>query len=430
MTLDRTVQPQSMPFEQIEFKHPQKQTLPNGTPLYIIQSEEEDVVRMDIVFKAGTSRQTQKLQARFAHRMLKEGSRKYTSAEIAEKLDYYGAWLELSSSMDYAFLTLYALNKYFAEAMEIIESIVKEPTFPEHELQTAIEMNVQQYLVERTRVNSIARRSLMKALFGDQHPAGQYAEEADYRCLTPELLRAFYTKHYHTGNYAIYLSGKVTKDILTHVINIFGTGHFGLETANEEERTYPIVTTTEKRLFTKCENAVQSSVNLGALTITPAHADYAKLRVLITLFGGYFGSRLISNIREDKGYTYGILSTIFPCREHGVLLIASATANEYVEPLIKEVYHEIDRLHSEPIDEEELAVVKNYMLGEMCRNHESAFSLADEWIFIHTNALPDDYTERLVEAIRTATPNELQALAIRYLRKENLKEIIAGEITP
>ena len=166
---------------------------------------------------------------------------------------------------------------------------------------------------------------------------------------------------------------------------------------------------------------------MGYTTITRNHPDYLKLRVLMTLFGGYFGSRLMSNIREEKGYTYGISAGIMFYQDSGLLAISTETDNEYVEPLIQEVYHEIDRLHQEPVSMEELTIVRNYMLGEMCRSYESPFSLSDAWIFIATSGLDDDYFSRSLLAVNEVTPAEIQDLAQRYLCKETLKEVIAGK---
>ena len=148
---------------------------------------------------------------------------------------------------------------------------------------------------------------------------------------------------------------------------------------------------------------------------------------MVTLFGGYFGSRLMSNIREEKGYTYGISAGIAPYPGQGILVINTESANEFVEPLVREVYHEIDRLQNDPVPEDELFMVKNYMLGEMCRSYESPFSLADAWIFIATSGLVDQYFSRSLQAVNEVTPQEIQELAQRYLCKETLKEVIAGK---
>ncbi|WP_455586999.1 M16 family metallopeptidase [Bacteroides sp.] len=424
--MNRTQQPEIQSLENFNILPPQRITLSNGISLSVINAGEQEVVRMDILFAGGRWQQTQKLQALFTNRMLREGSRKYTAADIAEKLDYYGAWLELSSSSEYSYITLYSLNKYFSETLEIVESIIKEPTFPEKELNTVLDANIQQYLVNSSKVDFLAQRSLLKALYGTEHPCGRLVVEEDYKCITPDVLREFYNQYYHSGNCTIFLSGKVTDDIIRRVESVFDTS-FGNTRIPFIKEEYTFSATTEKRIFTERNDAMQSAIKLGATTILRQHPDYLKLRVLMTLFGGYFGSRLMSNIREDKGYTYGISAGIMFYPDSGMMLISTETDNEYVEPLIREVYHEMDKLQSETVSESELSMVRNYMLGEMCRNYESPFSLADAWMFIYTSGLDDAYFARSLQAVKEVTSNEIKELANRYLCKETLKEVIAGK---
>lgn len=424
--MDRTIQPEIQPLKNFHIQTPVRTTLPNGIPLTVINAGEQEVVRMDVLFSGGRWQQSQKLQALFTNRMLREGTTKYTAATIAEKLDYYGSWLELSSSSEYAYITVYSLNKYLAKTLEVVESMIKEPLFPQKELQTILDTNIQQYLVNTSKVDFLAHRSLLKSLYGEQHPCGKIVMEEDYHTITPEVLREFYEQHYHSGNCSIFLSGKVTDDIISRVTDIFGIP-FGQYQLQMPKLSFPFAVIPEKRIFTEREDAMQSAVKMGCTTITREHPDYPKLRVLMTLFGGYFGSRLMSNIREDKGYTYGISAGVVFYPDSGLLIVSTETDNEYVEPLIQEVYHEIARLHQEPVSAEELRMVRNYMLGEMCRSYESPFSLSDAWIFIATSGLKDDYFARSLQAVNEITPAEIQDLAQRYLCKETLKEVIAGK---
>jgi len=426
MFMDRTIQPEIQPLKNFHIQTPVRTTLPNGIPLTVINAGEQEVVRMDVLFSGGRWQQSQKLQALFTNRMLREGTTKYTAATIAEKLDYYGSWLELSSSSEYAYITVYSLNKYLAKTLEVVESMIKEPLFPQKELQTILDTNIQQYLVNTSKVDFLAHRSLLKSLYGEQHPCGKIVMEEDYYTITPEVLREFYERHYHSGNCSIFLSGKVTDDIISRVTDIFGIP-FGQYQLQMPKSSFPFAAIPEKRIFTEREDAMQSAVKMGCTTITREHPDYPKLRVLMTLFGGYFGSRLMSNIREDKGYTYGISAGGGFYPDSGLLIVSTETDNEYVEPLIQEVYHEIDRLHLDPVSAEELRIVRNYMLGEMCRSYESPFSLSDAWIFIATSGLKDDYFARSLQAVNEITPAEIQDLAQRYLCKETLKEVIAGK---
>lgn len=424
--MNRTIQPEIQVLKDFNILPPVRTTLPNGIPLTVINAGEQEVMRVDILFGGGRWQQSQKLQALFTNRMLREGTTKFTAGEIAEKLDYYGSWLELSTSADHAYITVYSLNKYLAKTLEVVESMIKEPAFPEKELHTILDSNIQQYLVNSSKVDFLAQRTLMKSLYGEQHPCGKVVEEEDYHAITPDVLRDFYSRFYHSGNCSVFLSGKVTEDAIRRVTEMFGTP-FGNYQLPMPEVNYRIISVPEKRIFVEREDAMQSAVKMGYTTITREHPDYLKLRVLMTVFGGYFGSRLMSNIREEKGYTYGISAGIMFYPDSGLLLVSTDTDNEYVEPLIREVYHEMDCLQQEPVSTEELTMVRNYMLGEMCRSYESPFSLADAWIFIATSGLGDDYYSRQLQALNEVTPAELQELAQRYLCKETLKEVIAGK---
>ena len=157
------------------------------------------------------------------------------------------------------------------------------------------------------------------------------------------------------------------------------------------------------------------------------HPDFLKARVMVTLFGGYFGSRLMSNIREDKGYTYGIGAGIVNCPGSGVLAITTEADNQYIDSIITEVYREMDKMCNDLAPQEELEMVRNYMLGDFCRSYEGPFSLSEAWIYTKTADLDDDFFVRQVDSIRSITAEEIRTLAQRYLCKENLIEVVAGK---
>lgn len=425
--LNREIQPEIKAIENISIAVPHRKTMSNGIPLNVIKAGNQDVVRVDILIGAGKWHQTQLLQTLFTNRMLREGTKRFTSAEIAEKLDYYGAWLELSTSMEYSYITLYSLNKYFANTLEIVESIVKEPVFPEKELSTVVETNKHQFLINSTKVEYLAQKSFASSIFGEEHPCGRFAIEADYDKVTSACLKEFYNQYYHSGNCSIYISGKVTDEILNQLENTFGKESWGQ--IENKVLTLPadIKTTSLKRVFTEQDSAMQSSVKMGMVMIQRTHPDYYKMRVLITIFGGYFGSRLMSNIREDKGYTYGISSGIASYPDAGVFVVSTEAANEYVEDIIKEVYNEMRTLQTELVPGTELEMVKNYMLGEMCRSYEGPFSLSDAWMFIQTSHLSDSYFEESLKAVQNITAEELRVLAQKYFNQENMIEVVAGK---
>lgn len=425
--LNRKQQPPVKTLDTLSIAAPERNILPNGISLNTINAGEQEVTRMDILIGAGQWHQSQPLQAMFTNRMLREGTMRFSSGEIAEKLDYYGAWLELSSSVKYSYITLYSLNKYFSQTVDILESIVKEPVFPTKELSLVAQNNKQQYLVNRTKVDVISRKLLNQALLGTQHPCARFADEKDYDLLAPDLLADYYKRYYHSANCSIYLAGKVTPEITAEVEAAFGKASWGNIAACLESPVFNAFPLPEKRIFKERPDALQSSVRLGALSCNRTSPDYHKLKVLVTLFGGYFGSRLMSNIREDKGYTYGIGAGLSSFGDTGVLVIGTETANEHVDKVIREVYHEIDRLQNEVVPDEELSIVKNYMVGELSRAHEGPFSLSDSWIYVQTNGLDKLYIQHALKGIQTVTSGEIKELARKYLDKESLKEIIVGK---
>lgn len=427
MLLDRTIQPKVRDIEHLAVQMPQRFIMPNGVPLNILNSGDNEVVRIDLLIEGGRWHQSQPLQALFTNRMLREGTLRYSALEIAEKLDYYGAWLELSSASEYAYITLYSLNKYLPQTLDVLESIVKEPTFPEKELGVVADNNIQQFIVNSSKVDFLAHRALMKAVYGGQHPCGRLVQKEDYKRITPDVLRKFYDRYYHSRNCTIYVSGKVGDDCVRRIEDLFGREAFGKGFQKPEKTDFIPVSSVDKRIFVEYADVMQSAVRMGMLSLERCHPDYLKARVMVTLFGGYFGSRLMSNIREEKGYTYGISAGIAPYPGQGILVINTETANEFVEPLVREVYHEIDRLQNDPVLEDELFMVKNYMLGEMCRSYESAFSLADAWMFVQVSGFGDTHFEDVLNTIKNITPEEIRELAGRYLCKEKLKEVISGK---
>lgn len=425
--IDRTIQPALRSMERFSLPRPKMITLPNGIELQVLQAGQEEVVRLDVIMRGGRWHQQHLLQSLFTTRMLREGGLHLTSNQIAERLDYYGAWLDLSSSVKHSFVSLYSLNKYFTPAIEVLCEMLFASTFPEQPFQVVLEANKQQFLMTESRVEGRSRKAFFQALFGQDHPMGQSATIASYETIQTTHLQEFYRQCYHSGNCTLVLSGMVTDEIVALVEQYLGSKPWGNAQTALIDKPYEPQSEAPGRIFIHHEGAVQSSVRAGCLTVGCNHKDYSQLKVLTTLLGGYFGSRLMKNIREDKGYTYGIGSALQTFADCGVLFIATEADNRYVEPLMNEVYKEIDRLRNQQVGADELEMVRNYMLGDMARSYEGALSLPEAWIYRLVNELDYDCYDRDVDTILSITPQDIQLLANRYLCKENLIEVVVGE---
>ena len=404
---------------------PVKEVMRNGVSLYSLPGGNGNVVRFDILFKGGYGVQDKPLQAMFVNRMLREGAGNLSAAEIAQKLDYYGAWIDMYSSQGCNHITLYTLSKHFTSLLGLLELIVKEPTFPEENLETTKNNNKSYFAINSRKVDVVSQRYFENSLWGDGHPLAHIVVPEDYDAITVDDLWSYYRRFYGSRTCSLFISGAFDSTMLNAVAVAFGNDEWGCS-APVGAIVLPPPMTVGGRRNVSVENTMQSAVKIGFMAMDASHPDFLKFRVLSVLFGGYFGSRLMSNIREDNGYTYHIASELdaYGCRN--AFMISSETAGEYVEPLIKEVGVEIKRLLETPIPSAEVELVRNYIMGELCREYEGVSAKSEvfinAWLAGEEFASVNDY----LSVVQTVTADELQRVAQKYLSNKNMIEIVAG----
>ena len=401
--------------------------MPNGVPLQIIEAPGVEVVRFDVVFSAGQWHQARKLQALFACRMLREGCRGYSAAQFAERLDYYGAWLDLSVAMNRTFVALYTLKKHARHTLELVHRMLTEPAYSKEQFDIVRANNKAQLMVNLQKGDVQAMRALRRSVYGDAHPCGMNAQPEDYDTLQVEHVVDFYRSYYGSSNCQVYLSGDADEGLLRHVEELFGTEEWGA-TVDGRRKVDDVDTAESSRpsdvVHCQLENAVQDSIRMGMLLMDVNDEDYLPMRVLTTVLGGYFGSRLMKNVREEKGYTYHIGADLVTNTRKVMFLVHCEAQAGRAEEVIAEVQHEMLRLQNERVSDEELMMVRNYMTGEICRNYESALSLVDAYIYINNLGLSQTYIEQMLEVIRDIDAGHLQQLAVRYLRPELLHTVV------
>lgn len=425
--LDRKIEPEIHDFDSLKLPEADCRILPNGVPLYVIDMGDQEVNRIDIMFNAGRYEQSVPLAAEVVNAMLKEGCKGLTSVDIAEKLDFYGAWLQCSATYHNSYITLYSLNRCFGEVLPLLESIVYEPVFPEKEFHTYIDRSKQRLLVEQEKVQTLVTREFFEQLFGKEHPYGRPVESADYDRLSLSDLEEYHRNFYRPERCKIVMSGRITEQMIDTVSHCFGQ-RSGASVIVPEKNLYPVVRSEEHFRYVEKSGALQSAVRIGMPVIGRDHPDYMKLRILNTVLGGYFGSRLMLNIREDKGFTYGISSSVIGLKHDAYLSVFTQTGNEFVKPLIDEVFFEIERLRNEKIGEEELSVVRSYLIGDLARIFDGPFSVCDAYVSLIANQLDFGYYDRQFEIIRSITSEELQEIASAYFAKDNFYTAVAGQM--
>lgn len=425
--MNRSIQPPISPIENFYIPPLVESICRNGIPLYLLNTGEEEVIRVDIIFSSGSWEQTKKMQAMITNLLVKEGTAQYTSAQIAEKIDFYGASIQTTATHHHSFVTLYVLNKHAEIMFDLLQELVKAPSFPESELRTTLTRRKQAYYTEREKVQYLASRAFLSALYGADHPYGRNIEEADFDQLAANDLRTYHQQHYHSGNCRILISGKITDSISQSIERHLGDEPWGNYTLSHTSPDFRPTPSAEHRLLIPKEQALQSAIRLGIPCIHRKHPDFPKLKVVNTLLGGYFGSRLMSNIREEKGYTYGIGSGITVYQNAAYLCISTQTACQYTQPLIEEAYKEITRLQQEPVSQDELNMVKNYMIGEFCRSLESPFSIAEAYLSLLLASIDTNYLHYQIDCIKRITPEDILKGANDYLPLDSFYEIVAGK---
>ena len=422
--LNRTIQPQVNPIEHIDMVKAEKRLLSNGIPVHFVNAGTQDVVKIDFVFEAGTWFQPANLVASLCNSMLEEGSANFTAAEIAEKFDYYGAYIQLTVDQNQGFVNVVTLGKYLPEILEVMEDMIKRSVFPEHELEVLIAKNKQKWLLENEKVRTLCQKKFTQVLFGDAHPYTINNKLEDFDRITRDELTKFYRRFYHSGNCHIIAAGKVDDAVLQMIDERFGGNDWLGDKVEIPE--YEINSSAEKKHHVVKANGIQSAIRVGKFWVPKTHPDYHALSVLVTILGGYFGSRLMTNIREEKGYTYGIGSFTLTFKKASYLIISTEVGNEYVEPTLTEIAAEMKRLQNELISEDELETVKSYLLGEFLRDFDGPFALAGSFKAINDFDLDYSFYDNYLHVLRTVTSEELKQLALKYLNLEDFYTVVAG----
>ncbi|PLX18512.1 MAG: insulinase family protein [Marinilabiliales bacterium] len=426
MDFNRIQQPQFKNIEEINIPIPKQIKLDNGIETFIINAGTQEVLKIDLQFNAGSWYQEKPLIASTVNEMLTEGTKSLTSQQIAEKLDYYGAFINPQPTKDYGNISLYTLSKYLPETIKILEDVVKFPTFPEDELSTFLAKRKQNFEIELEKVNNIARREFNEQIFSSNHPYGKKANIVDYDNITPGEIIQFHKNFYNADNCKIILSGKVDDSVISILNQHFGNNKWN-NNSKFVDTKYKIPSRIKKLSIVEKEDVTQSAIRLGKVTINRDHSDYHNLNIVNTILGGYFGSRLMKNIREDKGYTYGINSVLVSLKNAGYFVILSEVGSNVAKEALSDIITEIKKLREETISQEELNLVKNYMLGDILRSFDGAFEIASSFKQIIELGLDMSYFQKEIDAIRSIRPQEVKDIANKYLHEDTLATTVAGK---
>jgi zinc protease len=418
------VQPPVFPVEKVVIPEAKSLKLDNGVPVFMIEAGTEDIMRLEFVFKAGQIKETTPLLASTCNMMLSEGSQNYSSEELNRILDFYGIFMNQSAERDSACITFYFLNKHIEKVLELSQEVLFRPIFPEPELTSLMKKRIRWYLVNREKVHNLSMDQFFESLFGKHHPYGYKIIEKDFENLTTSSLTDFHSRYYTSSSMTVIISGKIHEKTTDFLNKYFGNTSLK-NLRNDDPENLPKGEKQKKVHIQKC-GAVQTSIRIGSATINKRSPDYPGLKILDSILGGYFGSRLMKNIREEKGYTYGISSSVSSFDLSGYKVISTEVGNQYRQKSIDEIYKEIKILQNVAVSKKEMSIVRNYMSGEMVRMFDGPFALAESFRSAWEFGLDNSYYHHLAEKIKTIEPDEIIELANKYYNVDELYEITAG----
>jgi zinc protease len=417
--VNRKQSPELRSIDHIEFVKPHIFDITPWSKLYFMKEVPNETSRVDLYFNAGSVRGNVGI-ASIVNGLLLSGTADLSSTEIHNQLDGLGAFYESNVGHENATISIYALRENMISILHVLKNAIHNMAFNEQEVQELISDRKQKFRVNLEKVSFLAQRQFQKEIFYNS-PYGRVMEEEDYDAFSIPEMKSFFRENYLNGLTKVVVVGNFTQDDIDAMIDLTGPwskeGPVDFETAFQNK---PGTTHVEKK------DALQTAIRMGKILFNKSHPDFIEFQVLNTILGDYFGSRLMSNIREDKGYTYGIGSMSAELQETGYFLIATEVGKEVKDATLSEIKKEIERLQTELVDEGELELVKSYLLGQLLKSADGAYSLIDLYMGLESFGLELEYYNQSIEAIKKISPERIRELANQYLNWEDFSIVSAG----
>lgn len=407
----------------LKLKAYDKYVLDNGVEVYAVNAGTQEVLSLELVFSAGNWFEQQNNIAAATNFLIKNGTKNKTAFQLNEHFDYYGSHLSRGCYNETANIVLHCIDRHFATHLPVIAEMITDAIYPQHELDIYKQNMKQRLTVNLKKCDFVAGRLIDEYVFGKDHPYGVYSNKEDYDVLQQEQLQAYYKKYYTEGKCIIFAAGLLPANFEQELNKTIG--QLPLNQKEIPAVIHPFTPAAEKKYrITNDPDGVQGAIRLAQPFPNRHHPDFQPIQVLNTLFGGFFGSRLMSNIREDKGYTYGIHSYILNHIGDTAWMISTEAGRDVCEATITEVYSEMKDLREELVDEEELQLVKNYLIGTILGDLDGPFHIIGRWKNLILNGLDENYFYKSVNIIKTISAKELQELANKYLHPEKFYELV------
>lgn len=421
--LNRAIGPKIKDISTIKVPEYRVEHLSNGATMIIVAAGSQHLTSVQIIHKGGRQLEKQMGISKAVARLIKEGMPSMSSKTLSENIDFYGASLSSGAHLDYSYINLFALSKYLPALLPMLYEVVTDPIFPQEEIDRYITNSKERLKIETSKNDIVSYRMITERIFGSDHIYGYNSSDAIYEAVSQKALKEYHERCYGSSNMIIIVGGYVTDEIENEIKDVFSNINKKVKMLPYQEKM-PFKT-NPRRSYHSADTS-QTTLKIGCPLFTKRHQDYNAMYVLNTILGGYFGSRLMMNIREKQGLTYNIYSHLDTMLHDGYFYVSTDVSNENVQRVVDEVYAQMRLLQTEAVSPKELKMVKNYLIGNFYNIIDGPLKLTKLAKMIQLSDLNRNYLEDLVSDIATVEPDRLQSLARTYLDPEKMIEIIVG----
>ena len=417
--LNRTISPEVKQIDKIDFVKPQIFDISKDVKLFFMKEVPNETARLDLYFDAGTVNGDAGI-ASFVNGMLLSGTDEKTSTQINNEIDELGGFFESGVSNENAVVTMYSLRENVLPILKVMTDAIQNLVFHQHEVEELVNDRRQKFKTSMEKVSFLAQRAFQQRLFSESI-YGRVTNESDFDTISTDSLKQFFKKNYLNGLTKVVVVGDLTQDEIDEIIDLIGS--WASNSTTEFEKN---IKNLKGYAHLVKDGAVQTAIRVGRMLFNKTHEDYNDFLILNTIFGDYFGSRLMSNIREDKGYTYGIGTMVAELHSVGYFIIATEVGKDVKDATLTEIQHEITRIQTELVGEEELNLVKNYLMGQLLKSADGPYSMTDLYMSVEPYGLDLDFYNTSIDSLNNITPERIQELAVKYLNWNDMTVVSAG----
>lgn len=422
MTLDRTIPPLFKSISKVHIPSVNCNKLSNGVPVYSFHSQQQEVLKIELVFDAGSIYAQKRGIGSLFTKMMLCGTHNLTAQLVVNQFDQWGGFAEFSQKTSRLHVSVYGMTRYFEKYLRGIKEILEHISFPESELIIQKQIAVQGIQLNNEKPANIASEAFRIAVFGESHPYGKVVKENDVKDVRQADLVEFHKNVLKDQSFKLFVSGELPSDFLSTLDSIFGQK----ELKNKVKQEISLETKSSSHILLEKKDNMQSTIRIGNILFGRKHPDAMKFQVTNTIFGGYFGSRLMKNIREEKGYTYGISSGLIPAGPGGYFMIGTDVVKENTQETIDEIKKEMSILQNEKVADSELEIVKNYMIGSLANGVNNSFDIMEKNQKIILEDFPEGYYDNYLENIKSVTAADVLEMSQKYLNYDAFFEVIVG----